>query len=81
MSLHAAPKRDSQIDCNQIRKHIVTRTHAGIEDLAVETVDEQIVVTGSALSFYVKQLATQATLEAEPGISFRNDIVVKEFPR
>ena len=66
MSLHATAKRDS---------------HASVESLTVTTVNDQVVLAGFASSFYIKQLATQATLEVEPEISFVNDIQVREFPR
>ena len=81
MSLHATAKRDSQIDCQRIQAQIETRTHASVESLTVTTVNDQVVLAGFASSFYIKQLATQATLEVEPEISFVNDIQVREFPR
>jgi hypothetical protein len=52
-----------------IERHIAERTWGRVHRLAVEVADDGVRVTGWVRSYYVKQLAIQACLEALDGLA------------
>lgn len=51
----------------RIRSQIMRKTSGRVRQLSVETASDRIVVRGLAPSYYVKQLALHAVLEALAG--------------
>jgi hypothetical protein len=47
-----------------LERHIMERTWGRVDHLAVEVTDERVRVRGWTRSYYIKQLAIQACLEA-----------------
>ncbi|MCZ2343645.1 MAG: hypothetical protein LC104_17905 [Bacteroidales bacterium] len=62
----------------RLTTQIHRRTSRRVRDLAVEVLNETVVVSGVAPSFHVKQLALHAVRELLPNSSFRNRIEVAE---
>lgn len=48
----------------QIRNRVVAATHHAISDLDISLLGRELVLTGRSRTFYAKQLATHAALEA-----------------
>ena len=55
---------------------ILLRTGGMIRGLRVDVAEDRVRLTGRTTSFYNKQLATHAAMDALAGQSLRNDIVV-----
>ena len=60
----------------RIERLVRSRTGRVIRNLHVEVFDETVVVSGHAPTYYVKQLATHAVLDAIEGVRLTNDIEV-----
>ncbi len=80
MDLHAAPDLSSRSSMSKVRdiieRCVRTRTCGTIRDLRVEVLDEGVVISGRATTYYTKQLATHAALEAAENVNLTNDIEV-----
>ena len=73
--------RDQQGDGNSLLierlEHLVhVRTGGRVSDLRVELQGQEVVLTGRAATFHIKQLATQAVLEELSGETLTNAIEV-----
>ena len=53
-----------------------SRTNGMIRNLRVEIVNGEIIISGRAKTYYAKQLATHATLDAVKSVTLINDIEV-----
>jgi hypothetical protein len=75
MDLDTLPNaREALVD--RVERSIRLRTTGLIRNLKVEIHSEEIVVTGRAATYYAKQLATHAALEACNRLTLTNDIEV-----
>lgn len=61
----------------KLEHFVFDRTEGMVRNLRVTVNDDEIVVTGTAPSYYAKQLATHAIFEAMPGTNLSNCIRVK----
>ena len=64
-----------QLD-QRLAEHVGLRTGRRIRDLRVEVRDNEVILSGTARSFYVKQLAQQGAREVAPRLAVRNAIAV-----
>ena len=60
----------------RIERHVQSRTGGMIRGLRIELVGEEVVISGRTTTYYNKQLATHAVLDAVEGYSLTNDIEV-----
>lgn len=60
----------------QIERHVQARTGGMIRDLRVEMSGDDVVLSGRTSTYYNKQLATHAAMEAVEGFSLTNNIEV-----
>jgi hypothetical protein len=61
---------------SELERHVIERTGRRVRNLAIELDPEAVVLRGSTVSFYVKQLAQQGVREVLPQIHLENAIVV-----
>lgn len=61
---------------DQVEKLIRSKTGGMIRDLRVNVQDEEIVLSGRTNTYYMKQLATHATLDFVQGAELTNQIEV-----
>lgn len=59
-----------------IERYVRSRTGASIRGLSVQVRDEEVVLTGRTSSYYNKQLATHAALDALEDVPLSNEIEV-----
>ena len=59
-----------------IEQHIRSRTGGMIRGLKVEIFAGEVILTGRTATYYNKQLATHAVLDAAKGLNLTNDIEV-----
>jgi len=52
------------------------RTNGTVQQLGVRVVGEQVILSGRAPSYYTKQLATHAVIDAVRGLTLKNNIKV-----
>ncbi len=60
----------------RIERYVRLRTGGMIRGLRVEVQDDDVVISGRTTTYYNKQLATHAALDAAKEISLTNDIEV-----
>jgi hypothetical protein len=60
----------------RIERCVRLRTGGMIRGLRVDVTDEEVVISGRTTTYYNKQLATHAALDAAKEISLKNDIEV-----
>jgi hypothetical protein len=60
----------------RVERMVREKTSGLIRDLRVEGIPGEIVLTGRAATYYAKQLATHAALEACDDLTLTNDIEV-----
>lgn len=65
-----------QLQAN-VADNVQLSTSGAVHNLSVLVDEAEIRISGSASTYYVKQLATQAALSASDGRAVRNDIHVK----
>ena len=65
---------DALID--QIERNVHARTGGRVVDLCVQVQGPEVILTGRAATFHIKQLATQAVLEELSGETLTNAIEV-----
>ena len=59
-----------------VERYVRLRTGGTIRNLKVEVVDGEVLLTGRTSTYYNKQLATHAALDAVEELSLTNDIEV-----
>jgi hypothetical protein len=74
-------QRDQHGDGNSLLierlEHLVhVRTAGRVSELRVQLQDQEVILTGRAATFHIKQLATQAVLEQLSGETLTNAIEV-----
>lgn len=75
MELQTLPAAQ-QLLVDRVERIVREKTSGLIRDLKVELTPGEIVVTGRAATYYAKQLATHAALEACDDLTLTNDIEV-----
>jgi hypothetical protein len=60
----------------RVERIVRLRTAARVQDLQVTVLGNEVILTGVAPTYYVKQLATHAALDEIEAFSLTNDIVV-----
>jgi len=75
MELDTLPNSQQSL-AEQIERLVRQRTSGLIRDLKIEVLPEEIVLTGRASTYYAKQLATHAALDACEQFTLTNDIEV-----
>lgn len=60
----------------RIERYVRSRTGGMIKGLRVDVHDRQVVISGRTTTYYNKQLATHAALDAVENVSLTNDIEV-----
>lgn len=68
--------RLQQTFAHMVERLIVERTMGSIRGLRVDVFDKEVVLNGRSSTFYAKQLATHAALDACDHITLTNDIEV-----
>jgi hypothetical protein len=68
--------QDRQTVVDRLERLIRERTGGLIRGLRVEVLPGQVIVSGRANTYYLKQLATHAALEAAENLEFTNAIEV-----
>ena len=76
MEIQAFPAARQQALLVQVERMIRERTSGLIRDLRVELGNGEIMLTGRASTYYAKQLATHAALDACDDLTLTNDIEV-----
>ena len=66
----------SQTNVETIERVVRSRTSGTIRGLRVELVNGEIVLSGRVNTYYTKQLASNAALEAVKNVTLTNDIEV-----
>ena len=59
-----------------VERYVQLRTGGSIRGLQVEVHDGEVILTGRTSTYYNKQLATHAALDAAEALSLTNDIQV-----
>jgi len=59
-----------------IERVVRSRTNGMIRNLRIEIVNEEVIISGRTKTYYAKQLATHATLDAVKSLILINDIEV-----
>jgi hypothetical protein len=59
-----------------VERYVRLRTGGTIRSLKVEVLDREVLLTGRTSTYYNKQLATHAALDAVEELSLTNDIEV-----
>ncbi|MGQ0637495.1 MAG: hypothetical protein ACT4QC_23050 [Planctomycetaceae bacterium] len=75
MELQTAAERQDAL-ADRVERLIRQRTSGLIRSLRVEVLADEVVVTGRAATYYAKQLATHAALDACDHLTLTNDIEV-----
>ncbi|MSR58790.1 MAG: BON domain-containing protein [Planctomycetaceae bacterium] len=75
MDLHTLPKTEPTI-ADRVEQLIRQRTTGLVRELKISVLPGEILVTGRAATYYAKQLATHAALEACEHLTLTNDIEV-----
>jgi len=75
MELQTVPD-PQQMMAARVERTVREKTSGLIRDLRVESAPGEIVLTGRAATYYAKQLATHAALEACDDLTLTNDIEV-----
>lgn len=75
MDLHTLPKPEPTL-ADRVEQLIRQRTTGLVRELKIEVLPGEILVTGRAATYYAKQLATHAALEACEHFTLTNDIEV-----
>ena len=75
MELQTVPD-PKQMLVARVERTVREKTSGLIRDLRVDFASGEIVITGRAATYYAKQLATHAALEACDDITLTNDIEV-----
>lgn len=76
MKLNFLDPPASETNAAIVERLVQTRTGGNIRELRVEMNDSGVILSGRAKTYYNKQMATHATLEALGRVSIRNDIEV-----
>lgn len=80
MELQTLPNRDPAIAdsrlAEQVERLIRERTSGLIRSLHVDVFPNEVVISGRACTYYAKQLATHAALDACDNYALTNDIEV-----
>jgi hypothetical protein len=64
----------------EIERTVRSRTFGQVHDLRIELAEQSVVLRGRVDSYYLKQLAQHAALDALSGHDLVNEIVVKSVP-
>jgi hypothetical protein len=75
MNLQAVSYRPESLT-ETIERYVRSRTGGSIRGLVVQVRDEEVVLSGRTSSYYNKQLATHAALEALEDVPLSNEIEV-----
>lgn len=75
MELDTLPNADLNL-VEKIERLVRQRTSGLIRDLKIGSVPGEIILTGRATTYYAKQLATHAALDACDHLTLTNDIEV-----
>jgi len=75
MELDTLPNADLNL-LERIERLVRQRTTGLIRELKISALPGEIVITGRAATYYAKQLATHAALEACDHLTLTNDIEV-----
>ena len=75
MELQTVPDA-RQLLVQRVERTVREKTSGLIRDLRIECLTGEIVLTGRAATYYAKQLATHAALEACDDLTLTNDIEV-----
>lgn len=62
----------------RLEHYVHERTDGMVRDLAVEVEEDGVSILGRSRSYYIKQLATHAVIDAVSGMTLRNKIEVVE---
>lgn len=77
MKLSQFPERRvTELDVEAIERLVRSRTGGMIRGLRVEIGKDGVILSGRAPTYYAKQLATHAALDAAHDLSLTNDIQV-----
>ncbi|MCH8829870.1 MAG: hypothetical protein IID45_09865 [Planctomycetes bacterium] len=66
----------SRVLIERIEHYVQTKTNGMVRDLVVDVLDNQVILTGRSATYYTKQLATHAVLNAVKDVALTNDIEV-----
>jgi hypothetical protein len=75
MELDTLPNSQQSL-AEQIERLVRQRTTGLIRDLKIEVLPGEVLLTGRASTYYAKQLATHAALDACDHLTLTNDIEV-----
>ncbi|MBX3438402.1 MAG: hypothetical protein KF861_13000 [Planctomycetaceae bacterium] len=73
---HSAVERLPEPLCDRVLRIVQLRTASRIKDLHVDVQGRDVILTGIAPTYYVKQLATHAALDEIDRRTLTNDIDV-----
>ena len=69
------PSRMNSIG-DELLRRVQSQTARQVQDLRIDYDGSQLTVTGRSRTYYIKQLVTQAILDAVPAIRLANEIAV-----
>ena len=61
---------------DELFRRVQSQTARQVQDLRIDYDGSQVTVTGRSRTYYIKQLVTQAILDAVPAIRLANEIAV-----